>query len=205
MFYIVGIGPGAKEYMLPQALETVKMSDLLIGGKRNLALFSELGKDEFPITADLNALCTTIRKEREKKSIAVLASGDPTFYSITSFLLKNFSRDEMKVIPGISSFQYMAARCCMVWNGGNPISMHGLGVDLESYLTTGEPLFILTDRTNTPQAIARRVVGFGQKERRIFVGTDLSYENEKIISASALETSRMELVNPLSVVIIDGI
>ena len=34
MIYIVGLGPGHKDYIMPKALETMKKSDIIIGFKR---------------------------------------------------------------------------------------------------------------------------------------------------------------------------
>ena len=39
---IVGIGPGAREYLTLNAVETIEKSDVLVGSKRSLELFDYL-------------------------------------------------------------------------------------------------------------------------------------------------------------------
>ena len=34
MLYIIGLGPGNKDYILPKAIDTLKKSDVIIGFKR---------------------------------------------------------------------------------------------------------------------------------------------------------------------------
>ncbi|HBL06503.1 MAG TPA: precorrin-6y C5,15-methyltransferase (decarboxylating) subunit CbiE, partial [Clostridium sp.] len=36
MIYVVGLGPGSKEYILPKAVETLENSDMLVGFSRAL-------------------------------------------------------------------------------------------------------------------------------------------------------------------------
>lgn len=60
----------------------------------------------------------------ENENILVLASGDPCFYGIVEYLKKKKINIE-KIMPGISSFQYMMAKLGLSWQGANLISLHG--------------------------------------------------------------------------------
>ena len=40
--YIVGIGPGASEYLTKKAIDTVKMSDYTVGSTRAIDLFDDV-------------------------------------------------------------------------------------------------------------------------------------------------------------------
>ena len=40
--YIVGVGPGAKEYLTYKAVDVVKSADIVIGSKRAIDLFDEV-------------------------------------------------------------------------------------------------------------------------------------------------------------------
>ena len=43
--YIIGIGPGTEDYLLPIAKREIERADCLIGAKRLLSLFAELNKE----------------------------------------------------------------------------------------------------------------------------------------------------------------
>ena len=45
MVYIVGIGPGNKDYILPKAISTLNESDIIIGFSRALKSIEFLKKD----------------------------------------------------------------------------------------------------------------------------------------------------------------
>ena len=44
--YIIGIGSGTEDYLLPMARKEIESSDCLIGGRRALRLFQPLHKEE---------------------------------------------------------------------------------------------------------------------------------------------------------------
>jgi uncharacterized Rossmann fold enzyme len=54
--YILGIGPGHKDYLLKITEDTIARSDVLIGGKRALKIFADIEKEKIIITADLKKL-----------------------------------------------------------------------------------------------------------------------------------------------------
>ncbi|GFP19334.1 cobalt-precorrin-7 (C5)-methyltransferase [Candidatus Hakubella thermalkaliphila] len=79
--YIVGIGPGSEDYLLPVARKEIKRSDVLVGGKRALALFRDLNKEEIYLEGHFDQAICYIEENRDRKKIAVLVSGDPGLYS----------------------------------------------------------------------------------------------------------------------------
>ena len=54
--YLIGIGPGSIDYIYQTAQKLIESSDVLIGGKRNLALFSHLCKEEIVIGCNLEII-----------------------------------------------------------------------------------------------------------------------------------------------------
>lgn len=202
-FYVVGVGPGNRSLVTPQALAAVEESDLLVGGTRNLSLFADMGKEAYTIGVDMDAVVGVISDTYRSRRVAVLASGDPCFHSILSPLRSAFDSVEIRVIPGISSFQYLVARCGESWDDARILSMHGEQIDLAAHLHSGKKLCVLTDRKQTPQIIAATVAANGHPERRIIIGNELSYESEQIVEMTAAEAARLPEQFNLSVVLID--
>ena len=172
-FYIVGVGPGNPEYILPIANKIVLDSDVVIGGERNIQSFDIKEKEIIYIKSKLSEIVEYIKKNKEKK-ISVIVSGDTGFYSMLGFISKNFERHEYIVIPGISSMQYMFSKIGVMWNDAFIGSVHGRELDYIEKVNSYKFVGLLTDRINTPNNIAEK---FKDMNNIImYVGENLSYE-----------------------------
>ena len=178
---VAGLGPGNPEYILPAAGKAIAGSEIVIGGKRNIESIEKLtaGKEIKYIDSRLGELAEYIKQNRGKK-ITVIVSGDPGFYSMLNYLENTFGREELEVIPGISSVQYMFARLGMHWYDAFVSSLHGKEFDFTEKMNDYNKMGLLTDNKFTPQKIAEELFNKGQNNVKIFVGENLSYENEKI-------------------------
>ena len=114
--HVLGMGPGHRDYILPIAMRAIDKSEVLIGGKRILDDFKNDGKKLIYIDSKLSKIIEYIKQNKENKMISLLLSGDTGFYSMLSYLKKHFTEDEMEVIPGISSYQYLMAKLKKPWH-----------------------------------------------------------------------------------------
>lgn len=121
MVTVVGVGPGAREYIVPAALRRIEQADVLVGGKRHLKLFEELECVKIAIETGLDFKDILNRKGR----VVILASGDPGLYGILDVVLKYVNKEEVEVIPGISSVQYIMAKLGMPMKDVAVVSLHG--------------------------------------------------------------------------------
>ena len=85
--YVIGIGAGTEDYLLPIARREIEASDCLIGGKRALGLFRDLHKEEIPLEGSFERVIPYLLRERERKRIALLVSGDPGLYSFLGAMM----------------------------------------------------------------------------------------------------------------------
>jgi cobalt-precorrin-7 (C5)-methyltransferase len=203
--YITGIGPGSKDYLLPITKRIVKQSDVLIGGKRALELFSKVDKEKIRITKNLNKIKNYIKNNCHIKKITVLVSGDPGFYSILSYLKRYFSREKLKVIPGISALQLGFAKTGSVWQDAKFVSLHGnndkdkLLFEINNYRKVG----LITDNSFPPHQIIDFMINNKIKEKRVVVAENLTYPSEKIIEGKLKELSKREFSGLAVMVISD--
>ena len=58
---MAGIGPGAKEYVIPMAMQAINEAKVLVGGTRALNEFSHQGQKTFAIQADISAVMDFIK------------------------------------------------------------------------------------------------------------------------------------------------
>lgn len=183
-FTIVGMGPGHSDYVLPIASRMLEEADLIIGGRRHLAPFQESGKALVQVEGQLTKLPDIIRANRVDKKIVVAVSGDTGFYSLLSYMRKNFSEDEFDVIPGISSLQYMYSRIGRVHQNSFVGSVHGRNLEFADLVVQYETVGLLTDQKNTPSVIAQALKDADLLDVAIYVGENLSYEDEVITKGS---------------------
>ena len=183
MIYIIGIGPGHPDYLLPAASKAAAKCQVLAGGQRALDLFPGENREKFLVTGNLLELKLFLQhKLAEGLNIGVLVSGDPGFYSLLPYIRKNFPKEKLEVIPGISSLQLGFARATLAWQGAKLISAHGRDLD-SAWLDEGKSLGILTGKDNTPQKIAAFILAQANgnsvyNKGKAFIGNNLSYPNE---------------------------
>ena len=192
--FIVGIGPGAKEYLLPVALRRITEADCLIGARRALDLFPESKKEKVCFDSRLNWVIPYLKKYRKDKKIAVLVSGDPGLYSLAQTIAKQFKNNEYEVIPGITSLQLAFARIGESWQDVKIISLHGRKINPEiiSDIKNNSKVFIFTDADFPPNALAGLLLDKGIKNRRAVVLENLSYPDERIADSKLLAISKMK-------------
>lgn len=195
MLTIVGVGPGNPKYLTVEALEVIKH------GKYILA-FERVGN----ALKHINKNIITIKKVDEclghlgnDEEIILLASGDPNFFGIVDYI-KRKGIDIGKVIPGLSSFQYLMSKLQMSWEDAKFLSLHGREDALEDIREY--PLsIILTDKKHNPEYISKKLKDMGIKGK-IYVGFNLSHKDEIIIEKNIGE--EIEDISSLAVVVIQN-
>lgn len=120
-----------------------------------------------------------INMHRDRR-ICVIVSGDTGFYSLLTFMRKNYSQKELNVIPGISSYQYLFSRIGEVWQDYRLLSVHGREASYIEELKNSKGIVLLTDDKNTPYVIAKNIYEAGYKDMEIVIGERLSYPDERI-------------------------
>lgn len=178
---VIGVGPGNPEYTTPIAIGAIKSADVLVGGERVLANFKDLGKEMFVVRSNLRETVDFIRARFQECVVAVLASGDPAFYGVLEYLKRNFAKEDLMVLPGLSSIQLACARLCISWHDASFFSVHGREFDgLADLVKARDKVIVLTDPVKTPAVIARALMDMGVNNRKLYVCENLSYEDEFI-------------------------
>lgn len=203
--YVLGVGPGSPDFILPVIYRKVKECDLLVGGTRNLALFKTECKEELIIGREVEKVIKAIIHLRQTKQIGVLVSGDPGFYSLLATLLRHFKREELEVFPGINSLQYLFARGSLPWQDAYVTSLHGRRTaDLGYLVKRHAKIAFLTDAGFSAGEIARFLVEKGIKGKRALVGEDLSYPEERIRDMPLEDLAGLKVSNLCVMVIYDA-
>lgn len=179
--YVLSVGPGSPAYLTPAVTDAVKNCDLLVGGRRNLDLFTGSGKETLEIGGPLKPLLEEVKERMAGVQVGFLVSGDAGIFSILPRLVAEFGRENLVVIPGISAAQYLFARLGLCWQEASLISLHGRELEnLTAQLRESHPLVIFTDSRNNPGYLCRLMVETGMTNKKVYIGENLSYSDEKI-------------------------
>ena len=195
--YIIGMGPGSRKCLTQQASEAIEHADVIIGSKRLLEAYSNTDKKLFfAVTA--RDIYDIINKEKAL-IYAVLMSGDTGFYSGTKKLMEQLykaqeesvvKKYDINILPGISSVIYLASKIGQPWEMAAMVSLHGKKQNYIPLVLTNEWTYFLTQ--GDISHICKRLCESGLGEADIWIGENLSYDNEKILSGHVSEYSEYE-------------
>lgn len=194
---MIGIGDDGKNSLLPIYEEWIYESELLVGGNRQLAYFPDYQGETLPIEGGLSSLVE--RLQTETKKVVILASGDPLFFGIGSYLS---SKLNLKIYPYLSSIQLAFAKMGERWQDAHLESVHGRTMKgLAQRIDGKSKVAILTDAENSPNKIAEYLLSFGMTEYEVFIGENLGGEDERV-GWYQLQDVKEEEFSPLNVVIL---
>jgi len=198
--YVVGIGDAGKQTLGQEALEIIAAAEVLVGGERHLACFSESSAEKCVIQNNLKAVTEKITAE--KRRVVVLASGDPLFYGIASYLLNKIGAARLQVIPNTSAMQLAFARVKTAWHDALLVSCHAKPLRPHIQKIRGtQKVGIFTDQNNTPAQIATQLLEAGISDFRAFVCENLGGKDEQVIEADLSELPGRTFA-PLNVLIL---
>ncbi|MFA8342803.1 MAG: precorrin-6y C5,15-methyltransferase (decarboxylating) subunit CbiE [Rhodothermaceae bacterium] len=198
---VLGLGPGSPEYILPIVFEKVKNCKSLIGGKRNLEIFKSESCFKIPLEGKYNELKEIIARQLLSGNVGVAVTGDPGFHSLLNFIKRNFDNEIIKTIPGISSLQYLFSKVNKNWQEMQFASLHGTEIDFIDLIKINKEIAFLTDKKNSPDFVAKKMLESGIAKRKILTGEKLSYKDEKINWLTVEETAERKF-DDLSVMVI---
>lgn len=196
---IIGIGPGSPDYILPIAIKEMESSDTIIGFKRAIESVEYIIVPKV-VASSLKELLEYVQ-DNPNKTIGIIASGDPCFYGVLDYIKKNVDGTELTVVPGVSSFQYLMSKLQKSWQEAYVGSLHGREADFDKVTQNYKVSLWLTDKIQNPTYICQRLLET-EKDYTIYVGENLSYDDERITKGKPLELQN-QTWSDLSVVVVE--
>lgn len=177
MISVVGLGVGAADYLTPRARKLIDESDWIVGAERQLEAIEPYTAQTHLLDKKLADLVTWLIAQQTQK-IVVLASGDPMLYGIGKYLSNQLGKDNVQLVSGISSLQYIFARVGLDMNDVYLTSSHGKLPDFD-FMLQHKKVALVTDNNIGPYQIAQQILQ-RNLERTLIIGENLSYPNEQI-------------------------
>lgn len=187
---IIGAGPGNPDLLSRAALDAIDIADVVIGAHRALAGIDvppDVVRCELVKTADIVAELTDAASWQRA---VVVMTGDVGLFSGARRLVEALSGDaqvDVRVIPGISSASYLAARLARPWQDWRFASAHGVACDIVAEAERSGELFLATSGGEDPSRLSGELVQAGFGDARVTVAERLSYPEERITCATASE------------------
>lgn len=198
---IVGIGTGNEEERTVRCERVIREADCLIGAERMLRAAARPGQLCLTAIAP-EAIRDMIRSHPECRRFAVVMSGDVGFFSGTKKLLPLLDREQVELVPGLSSMVVLCNRLGKSYEDVAALSLHGREGDVVAALRQHKRLFVLVGGENGAGELCRRLVEAGYGEAQISVGEQLGYSGERIRCGSAAELAN-EHFHSLSAVLVE--
>jgi len=202
---IIGIGEDGIEGLSPIAQRLVSAAELVVGGRRHLALADSLIKTQtLPWPSPIDNALPEIEKRRGRP-VAVLASGDPFHYGVGDLLMRSFPADEMLCLPQPSSFSLAAARLGWSMQEVTPVSLHGRALEgIVRHLQPGARILALSWDGETPAKLAAllRERGFGESTITVLERMGGSGARIRKATANGLDLDKVEPLNTIALEVV---
>lgn len=194
---VIGLGLGPDD-LTPIHRAVIDRAEILVGGRRLLEMFPDAAAEKKAIGRDLEEIIAYIRRRMARRSIVVLASGDPLFYGIGAKLVSAFGPERVTIHPNVSSVAAAFARIKEPWGGVRVLSVHGRDDAGELFRTLAQEgrAAVLTDPGHTPAWLARRVLGKLGAGFRLAVMEALGSASERCGWYSLAEAAAREFREP---------
>lgn len=199
---ILGLGEDGLDGITPAARRLLDQAELVVGGKRHLALVGDLGGEKLAWPSPLTDAFPTILARRGRP-VVVLASGDPFSYGVGSLLARHVPPNEYVTIPAPSAFSMAAARVGWAVQDCALVTLHGRAFEkIVPHLQPGRRILVLSWDGTTPRRLATHLVENGMGRSKLIVLEAMGGERERVVAATAAEFTRADL-DPLNTVAIE--
>jgi precorrin-6B C5,15-methyltransferase / cobalt-precorrin-6B C5,C15-methyltransferase len=183
---IIGIGEDGVAGLSPVAQKLVADAELVLGGKRHLALADTLIRGKrLSWPSPIGDVLPEIEKHRGQP-VAVLASGDPFHYGVGDMLMRTIPADETLCLPQPSAFSLAASRLGWSLQDVALVSLHGRALEgIVRCLQPGARILALSWDGETPAKLAAFLKARGMGGSTLTVLEHLGGPKEKVRSAKA--------------------
>lgn len=197
---LLGIGMGSMKNMTIEGRNACENADVLIGAKRMLDSLEEFHKPVL-VSYKTEEICEFINNHEEYQNFVVALSGDTGFYSGATKLIQSLKDYDLEVLSGISSVVYLCSKLKMTWQDVKFISNHGRYENLIGAVKINEKVFSLLGGKDCVRSLCEKLIDYGLNNVVVYIGEQLSYENEKITAGYPSELLNYTFTEPCVVLL----
>jgi precorrin-6Y C5,15-methyltransferase (decarboxylating) len=174
-------------------------ADLVAGGGQHLEMLGVERGRAVVFEGDLSEALARI--EGTEGPVVVLASGDPGFFGIVRLLGARLGRENLRVLPGLSSVALAFARAGLSWDDAVTVSAHGRDPRRAVNVCRAHPkVAVLTSPDFGPAELAEPL---DRMERTFVVAEKLGEPGERVFHGDAVTVAGMQWEDPNVVLVLD--
>jgi precorrin-6Y C5,15-methyltransferase (decarboxylating) len=178
---VIGLGADGPAGLRPELAERIGRADFLAGGERQLHFFPSIRATRFILKNNLAELLHELQARAGDERCVVLASGDPLFYGIGTYLVERLGSTSVRIEPAVSSMQLAFARAGLPWHAAALASIHGRDHRTVLLPLLGRPTIgLFTEDGDSPAAVARFFLQRGLADYEAIVGENLGAAPEQV-------------------------
>jgi precorrin-6Y C5,15-methyltransferase (decarboxylating) len=199
---LIGMGLGPAD-LTPRHRKAIEEADILVGGQRLLAFFSDHPGQKVLIDKNLRTALDLIAANHQQARVVVLASGDPLFYGIGGLLIKTLGPQNVTIYPNITTVAAAFARIKQPWQDVRVVSLHGrrMHTGLDDALRSAPRVAVYTDPQQNPAWLGDWLVQRGWAGLRMWVLEQLGTSSESIRELAPQEAAQNEFSVPNIVIL----
>ncbi|MGW0028291.1 precorrin-6y C5,15-methyltransferase (decarboxylating) subunit CbiE [Streptomyces sp. NPDC003314] len=184
---VVGIGADGWDGLPEASRRVLRAAGVLIGAPRQLGLLpGDCPGERIAWPSPLRPAVPGLLAAHAGRAIAVLASGDPSFYGIGRTLAEAVGADRLRIHPHPSSVSYACARLGWPLEETETVSLVARPLAaLAAVLHPGRRVLVLGEGPETPARVAALLRDTGWGGTRIRVLEQLGGPRERILDATA--------------------
>ncbi|CAM3607774.1 Precorrin-6Y C(5,15)-methyltransferase [decarboxylating] [Vibrio aerogenes CECT 7868] len=200
---VIGVPEDGCLSLTSRAVSAVSQARVVAGHPRHRVWFPQFEGIFLDMTQGFSNWLNQVIDQSEEGDVVVLASGDPLFFGIGGTLLKQLPASDLSFIPAQSSAQLAFSRLGLPWHDAAYLSCHGRGLNgLVARMQQGALFTLLTDKTNTPQVIARHLKTYHETHWTLTVCEQLGSPREQIRTFGIDELAQCETeFDPLNILV----
>ena len=186
--YLLGIGMGSQSGFTGEVREALLKCGCIIGAARMVQSAldgiskaggqegkqEEVLKETF-IEYRAEAIARFVKEHRTCTVFAVVLSGDSGFYSGAKNLVRELKGVRVKLLPGISTVSYLAARLGTSWEDAKVVSLHGQKANFIYEITHHEKTFLLLGTKGQGRTLCEKLKQYALTDVQVTIGRNLSY------------------------------
>jgi len=194
--HIIGVGSDGLGGLTAKARDLLHNAEMVLGSDHALDLVPEVKGQRIRIGPDLLEVVATLENNLGKKSMVVVASGDPLFYGVARYLCDRLGKDKFEVVPHVSSMQLAFARIKESWEEAylTNLATHSLESVLDR-IRTAETVGLFTSEEEDPPTIAKKLLARGLDYFRAYVCENLGGPDERVTQGELAEIGDMEFAS----------
>ena len=181
MITLIGMGSGTPESLTAQGLAALQNAGLILGAKRLLEQLPQGCTEHRKALYQPEDVLAALAADPEVDA-ALVYSGDTGFYSGAAKLLPLLRTMgySVRVLPGLSCVQLLAAAVGRPWQDWKLVSAHGRVCDPAAEVLSHPQVFFLTGGGDSPATLCAKLTAAGLGAAHALVGENLGTPAEAI-------------------------